>query len=144
MLVLSACGNGGGGGGGDEALALGKEALIEYTEAAGGGAPGATTTLGVTVLGVRHGTQEDLSQGGLEVDPEDRSATPYYVDVRYENQGQNQVTRNLDVSEGTLAPGESDESCTLTLVPEGADVAGVLFVSQGANAEIMFKYWDAD
>jgi hypothetical protein len=171
-FVLAACGNGSGGGG-DEALALGEEAVVEYTETGEGGAPGATTTLGVTALRVRQGTQEELSQGGLEVDPEDRSSTPYYVDVRYENQGPNEVTRNLDISledsdgnslpttlifdfggepyepcprvtEGTLAPGENYESCTLTLVPEGADVARVLFVSQRANAEIVFTYWDAE
>jgi hypothetical protein len=172
MLVLTACGNGGGSGG-EEVLALGEEAVVEYTETAEGGTPSAATTLGATVLGVRQGTQEELSQGGLEVDPEDRNATPYYVDVRYENEGQNEVTRNLnvsledsdgnslpttlvfdfggepfepctEVSEGTLAPGESYESCTLTLVPEGADVARVLFVSQKANAEIVFSYWDAE
>lgn len=173
-LVLAACGNGDGGGGdGEEVLALGEEAVVEYTETGEGGAPGAATTLAVTALRVRQGTQEELTQAGYEVDPEDRNATPYYVDVRYENQGQTSVTRNLGVSledsdgnslpttlifdfggepfelctrvtEGSLAPGESYESCDLTLVPEGAEVARVLFVSQGANAEIAFTYWEVE
>lgn len=172
MIVLTACGNGGGSGG-EEVLALGEEAVVEYTETAEGGAPGAATTLGVTALRVRQGTQEELTQAGYEVDSEDRGDTPYYVDVGYENQGQTSVTRNLGVSledsdgnslpttlifdfggepfelctrvtEGTLAPGESYESCDLTLVPEGADAARVLFVSQRANAEIVFTYWDAE
>jgi hypothetical protein len=95
------------------------------------------------------------------------------VDARFENVGENEISRALTVSledpdgnslpntlvfdygdqpfepcpdhtEGTLAPGDSFETCTLTLVPEGAEVARALFVSQRANAEITFTYWEVE
>lgn len=167
VLALAACGGGGGGGG--ESLALGEEAVVGYAQPS----PMVRTTLGITVLAVRQGTQDELAEGGLEVDAEDRSTTPYYVDVRYENQGEATVTRNISisledsdgnligstlifdfggepfelckkVSEGELAPGESYESCTLFLVREGIDVGRVSFLSdKGPDTEPEFVYWEA-
>jgi hypothetical protein len=162
--VATACG----GGGGSKALPLGTEATVGYQQSRG-----ARTTLGVTVLAVRQGTQEQLKQGGYEVDPENRSTTPYYVDVRYKNQGDQTVKRDVsvgledsdgnligstlifdfggkpfgrcrNVSGGTLAPSESFEDCTLFLVPEGVDVGKVDFLSdEGPGKEPRFVYWDA-
>jgi hypothetical protein len=169
-LALSACG----GGGGAAALPLGEEAVAGYGERNDAGAyTGVRTTLGITVLAVRKGTQDDLTKAGFEVDEDARDSTPYYVDVRYENQGQATVERNFSVSlededgnllpstlifnfgdrpfepceavkEGKLAPGESYESCTLVLVPEGADVGQVSYLSDnGPDKEPEFLYWDA-
>ena len=50
----------------------------------------------------------------------------------------------VHISEGTLAPGQSYESCTLVLVPDGEEVDKALFVSPEADAEIVFNYWKVD
>lgn len=164
-LGLSACG----GGGGKDALPLGQEATVGYQQPPNG----PRTTLGLTVLKVRKGTQEELKQAGYTVDEDARTSTPYYVDARYENKGQATVKRNIDVGlddtddnligstlifdyggkpfqlcknvkEGTFAPGDSYESCTLFLVPEGTDVGTVHFLSdEGPGKEPKFVYWDA-
>ena len=164
---LAACGGGGGGGG--DAHPLGEKATVGYSQTD----PQARTMLGVTVLAIRKGTQQQLEDGGYEVDEDARDTTPYYVDVRYENQGQSTVKRNLpisledsdgnligstlifnyggepfmpctDVNEGELAPGQSYESCTLFLVPEGKDVGKVSFLSDnGPGNEPEFVYWES-
>ncbi len=171
VLVLAGCGGGSGGG---EVHALGDPVEVGYNDATDTGGRGADTTLEITVLAVRKGSQEDLTDAGFEVDAEDRSAVPYYVDARYENTGDATVERNIDVSledsdgnligstlvfdygekgfppcesvdEGKFAPGDSDESCTLFLVPEGIEVGRVSFLSDsGADAEPEFVYWEAD
>ncbi|MEP6910836.1 MAG: hypothetical protein ABI896_10460 [Actinomycetota bacterium] len=79
-------------------LALGTKAVVTHTQIASGDQKAATTTLGITVLKVRKGTQEELTQGGLTVDAKNKSDTPYYVDVRNENQGSAAIKRSLDVS----------------------------------------------
>ena len=71
-------------------------AVVQHTQVIGG-ASAPRTTLGVTVLAVRKGTQEELAQGGVQVDSSGRSATPYYVDVRYANRGTRSIARDLDV-----------------------------------------------
>jgi hypothetical protein len=165
MFALAGCGSGGGG----ETHALGEKVVVGYSDPST--ADGARTTLGVTVLAVRQGSQEDLTRHGFEVDEESQNTIPYYVDVRYENQGEATVTRSIDVSledadgnlisstlifnygdqpfppcealtEGELAPGETYESCTLVLVPEGVEIATVSFLSDnGPNEEPEFIYW---
>jgi hypothetical protein len=155
---------------GGSALPLGKEAVVEHAQIKTGG--GTTkATVGITVLKVTRGTQEELKQGGLEVDdPEERSATPYYVDVRYENQGSQPIKRELQVGledqdgnlisattiisfggppfarckradDGEVAPGESYESCTLFLVPEGEEPSRVSFLPYNPEEETEFVYW---
>jgi hypothetical protein len=171
-LVLAACGGGGNGGG--EVHPLGQEAVVGYNEPTSTGQRGPRVEIAITVLAVRTGTQQELSENGLEVDPEDQDTIPFYVDARFENRGANAVTRNLDMSledsdgnligntlifdyggepfepcprvtEGTLAPGESYESCTLFLVPEGVDVGNVSFLSDnGPNQEPEFVYWASE
>lgn len=166
VFVLAGCGGGGGG----ETHALGEEVVVGYSDPST--TDGARTTLGVTVLAVRQGSQEDITQHGFEVDEESQNTIPYYVDVRYENQGETAVTRNIDVSledadgnlisstlifnygdqpfppceavtEGELAPGETYESCTLVLVPEGVEIATVSFLSdKGPGEEPEFVYWE--
>lgn len=146
---------------------LGTEVVVGYM----GGSPPVRTQLGLTVLAVRRGTPEELAANGIEVDPEDRTATPYYVDARFANKGPNAVERNLSVgledsegatfrrllvfgfgakpfkpcpetTDGKLEPGESFEGCTLVLVPDGLDVAKVYFLSDnGPDKEPEFVYW---
>jgi hypothetical protein len=166
---LAACGGGSGGG---PKLALGKEAVVAYTAPASGETAAVDTTLGVTVLKVRAGTQAELEAGGFQVDEDDKDTTPYYVDARYENQGKGAAKRNLSVgmedtkgnsipttlvidtsgsgesfakcpqvNSGALDPGQSYESCTLFLVPKGAKLDRVRFVSQGPDARITFTDW---
>jgi hypothetical protein len=147
---------------------------VGYNEPTDTGARGASTTIELTVLAVRQGTQDELKAGGYEIDPEDQSTTPYYVDARFENTGEETITRNLDVSledsdgnligrtlifdyggkpfekcpevtKGDFAPGDSYESCTLYLVPEGIDVGQVSFLSDnGEGVEPEFVYWESE
>lgn len=149
---------------------VGTEVVVGHNDMSGG-LPGVRTQIGLTVLTVRKGTQQELAANGLEVEPEDESATPYYVDARFANKGPNPVKRNLGVgledddgnripstllfdfgnepfepcprvTEGMLRPGESYESCTLVLVPEGIDPARVEFLSdRGPDEEPEFVYW---
>lgn len=169
-FVLAACGGGGGGGGGTHAL--GEEAVVAHSELTDTGETAATTTLGITVLAVRQGSHAELEEHGFEADPEDQDTTPYYVDVRYENQGDAAVEKPLNVSledtdgnligstlifnygdqpfppceaddKGKLQPGDSFESCTLVLVPPGVEIATVSFLSNpGGGEEPEFVYWE--
>ena len=171
-LGLAACGGGDGDGGGGSALALGEEAVVEHQ--IGTGADAQKATLGITALTVTRGTQEELKQGGLNVDdPEERSATPYYVNVRYENQGSQPIKRELNVgmededgnlissttiisfggpgfarckraTEGQVAPGRSYESCTLFLVPEGKEPKRISFLPYNPEEETEFVYWNVE
>ena len=137
---------------------------------ASGDTAAVNTTLGVTVLAVRKGTQAQLEQAGFEVDPENQSATPYYIDVRYANKGKGKASRDVSVAmensdgssipttlvfdyrgkpydncenlKGALAPGQSYEDCTLFLVPKDQKVGDILFTSQSADAEIKFTRWE--
>ncbi len=170
-LLLAGCGggSGGSGGGGSSALSLGQTAVVQHTQVIGG-ASAPRTTLGVTVLAVRKGTQEELAQGGLQLDSSGRSATPYYVDVRYANRGTRSIARDLDVglenqngdlitattiislgrapfdrcpsvSDGELAPGRSYKSCSLFLVPRGSEPSRVSFLPNDPGKETAFVYW---
>ena len=158
------------GGDGAKPHPLGTEVVVGHTDMRSGGA-GVRTRIGLTVLRVRTGTQQELAANGLEVEPEDRTATPYYVDARFANRGPNAVGKSLrvgledsdgnlvpstlvfglgdepfepcpTVTDGTLKPGESYESCTLVLVPDGVDVEKVEFLSdKGPDEEPEFVYW---
>ncbi len=169
VVLLAGCGGDGG-----EVHALGETVTVGYNERTDAGARGTDTKLEITVLAVEEGSQSDLTDAGFEVDAEDRNATPYYVDVRYENTGDGTVERNIDVSledsdgnligstlvfdygeqgfppcesvdEGGFAPGDSYESCTLVLVPEDVEVSRVSFLGdEGPDAEPEFVYWEVE
>lgn len=94
-LVGAACGPGGGGGA--PALALGTETIVNHASL-GVASPAPTTKLGVTVKAVRIGTIAELEAGGFTVDDDERSMTPVYVDLRFENKGTETIDRNLGVS----------------------------------------------
>ena len=81
VLALAACGGGGGGAKSSSDLALGTKAVVTHTQIASGNQKAATTTLGITVLKVRKGTQQELTQGGLTVDAKNKSDTPYYLSL---------------------------------------------------------------
>jgi hypothetical protein len=169
-LSLAACG--GGGSGGAAAHALGKQVVVKHTQIASAGARAPTTMLGVTVLKVRKGSQAELRRAGFSVDAKAKSATPYYVDVRYANKGAEAIKRALDVgledehgnlitattifnfggqrfakcpktSEGQLAPGKSYQDCTLFLVPKGSKPGKISFLPYDPKHETQFVYWNA-
>lgn len=161
-------------GGGDELHPLGTEVVVGLHEPKEDGSEGERAKLGLTVVAVRRGTQEELEANGIEVEPEDRSATPYYVDARFTNRGPGTVEHApsvaLDDSDGNsfrgliiigagdepfepcptrtdaqLEPGESDESCSLILVPDGLDVARVSYLSdRGPSEEPEWVYWASE
>ena len=174
-LAVAGCGGGSSGSGGgastaSSALSLGQTAVVRHTEIAGG-ASAPTTTLGITVLDVRKGTQAELAQGGFQLDASGKSATPYYVDVRYANKGTEPIARSLDVSlenqngdlitattiislggapfakcpaitTGKLAPGSAYRSCSLFLVPQGSQPTKVSFLPNDPGKETSFVYWN--
>lgn len=158
------------GGNGAAPHPLGTEVVVGYA----GGSPAVRTRLGLTVLAVRTGTQQELEANGIDVEPEDRTATPYYIDARFSNKGPNAVDRSLGVgledsdgnhfsrlivigfgtepfepcpenTDGTLEPGESFESCTLVLVPDGLEVAKVYYLSDnGPDEAPEYVYWTTE
>lgn len=167
-VALTACG---GGGGGAPALALGEKATVQHAKS---GSPEGTspTLLSVTVLAVREGTQEELEEGGFSLDPDEKELKPYYVDVRYENEGQVPIERSLGVGlrdeddnlisevaiislggppfaecprirEGTLEPGDSYESCSLFLLPPDSEPDRVHFLPYVPGEETDWVFWDA-
>lgn len=168
-FVVAGCGGGGGGGSSD--LALGEQASVQHAKP---GAPEGTptTTLGVTVLAVRAGTQAELEEGGFSLDPDEKELKPYYVDVRYENQGDSAIERQMSVSlrdeddnlinptviislggppfencptirGGDLEPGDAYESCSLFLVDPDSEPRRVTFLPSVPGIETDWVYWDA-
>lgn len=96
-LALAACGVGDDGGGGGDSHALGEEVVVEQTEASGAKR---STTLGITVTKVRKGAQQELEDGGFTLDPDEQARTPYYVDMRVENQGSSAIGQRQFVGRG--------------------------------------------
>jgi hypothetical protein len=170
-LALASCG------GGDDAEThpLGETVTVGVVDYDDSGARAAETKVGLTPLAVREGTQDELTEGGFEIDAEDQNKSVYYVDVRYENTGEETVTRNLSVNledpdgnlingtlifdfgdgepyehcegvdEGDFAPGDTYESCTLFLVPEGVEIDKISFLSDnGEGEESEFILWDIE
>ena len=168
-LVMAGCG--GGGGGAAAALPLGKEAVVDHTQISGA-SPAPKTSLAITVLAVRTGTIADLEAGGYTVEAAQKTKTPIYVDVRYENRGTNAIDKKLDVSledqdgnlitsvvifnyggtpfekctdngKGSLKPGEKFDTCTLFLVDQGRTPTKVSFLPYDPGKETQFVYWSA-
>ena len=93
-LVVGACSLGGPTD--PPSLALGTPVTVEHTDV-GSDAGTPTTTLEVTVVEVREGTHAELAEHFV-IDPEDEGDVPWYVDVRWENQGSAAIDRRLRVS----------------------------------------------
>jgi hypothetical protein len=167
LLIVAGCG--GGGGGGTAALPLGKEAVVDHTQLSGA-SPAPKTTLAITVLAVRTGKIADLEAGGYTVEAAQKTKTPIYVDVRYENRGTNAIDKKLDVAledqdgnlitsvvifnyagtpfekctdngKGSLKPGEKFDTCTLFLVDQGRTPTKVSFLPYDPGKETQFVYW---
>jgi hypothetical protein len=167
LWMLAACGSSGSS---SPKLALGTKAEVAYTSPESGDNAAVDTRLAITVLDVREGTQSELVEGGFTIDDDIKDATPYYVDVRYENVGTGDALTNLSVGmEDTkgnsisstivlnfggepfshcpddetkpLPAGKSYEECTLFLVPKGKKIERVRFVSQAPDAKITFTDW---
>ena len=163
-LGLAACGGGDGGG---TSHPLGEEVVVQHAQDPNG----TPSSLGITVLAVRKGTQEQLKQGGFRLEGEELTRTPYYVDTRFENQGADPLKRQLSVSledqddnlitsttvidlggdpfkqcpeagDAPLAPGQSYKSCSLFLVPEGREPTKVSFLPTVPGTPTDFVYWD--
>lgn len=165
-LGLAACGGDDGGG---SSHALGEEVVVEHAQDPNG----TPSSLGITVLAVRKGTQEQLKQGGFSLEGEELTRTPYYVDTRFENQGAAPVKRQFSVSledqddnlitsttiidlggepfeqcpkagDAPLAPGQSYKSCSLFLVPEGREPTKVSFLPTDPGTPTEFVYWNVE
>jgi hypothetical protein len=172
-VALAGCGGddgGGGGGGGGDTHPVGHEAVIEHADINSEGNP--KTKLAITVEAVRKGTQAELEAAGFKLDGDEKSATPYYVDVSFENQGPSDISNGLSVSmtddkggsissttiidlggepfkqcpqvkSGTLKTGSTLEACDLFLVPEGRTPDKLSFLPYDPKSETEFVYWDA-
>jgi len=164
-MALGACG----GAAGPASLALGAEAVVEHQPYKPADAP--SSKIGITPLRLRQGTLADMEAAGFQLDPEDQSKTPWYVDVRYANKGAATVDRKLDVflrdqndtlindvvvldlfgseefsacpdrTDGALAPGETFESCSLFLVPSGSTPTRLSFLPHLEGKATDFVYW---
>lgn len=161
-LIVAACG------GGVAALPLGEEAVVEHAQVVGD-TFGPKTTLAISVLAVRTGTIAEL-EAAFEIDPDQRTKTPIYVDARFENRGTQAITRELGISledqdgdlinsvvifnyggdvfapcpdntEGELAPGEQFETCSLFLVADDRSPTRVSFTPGPAGNDTVSVYW---
>jgi hypothetical protein len=166
-LLAAACG---GGSVAPSAVPLGQEVVVDHSDLVGAsGTP--KTSLGITVKAVRTGAMAELGEA-FDLDADQKSKTPLYVDVHYANKGSNPIDRNrLDVSledqdgnlinsvvifnyggepygpctdngEGELAPGESFDTCTLFLVDPARTVARVSFLPYEQGKDTDFIYWN--
>lgn len=177
VLLASCAGSGddpGGGFSGDagsgtveetEDLALGTPAEIEFFSSGPTPEPNGTGTVAVTA--VRKGSTQDLVDAGYALEPDQRSSTPYYVDLRFENDGTTPVEPrepagtdaeeglilslvliNLDGQDFTPCPGVPDSlepgarahGCSILLVPSGHTLERISYLP-GGTAETI--YWKA-
>jgi hypothetical protein len=149
---------------------LGYAATVQHSDLNTEGNP--KTTLDVTVTDVRKGSQADLEAAGFKLDPDEKTSTPYYVDVRFENKGPEAIDNQLSVSmedddggsvsstviidlggepfkecpepeRAKLAMGDSVETCKLFLVPSGRTPAKISFLPYDPKNPTDFVYWDA-
>ncbi len=123
----------------------------------------------VTIAAVREGATTDLEDAGFTLDPDEKSAAAYYVDVAFANTSDETVDLRqpgaedpdgnlisalilMDFGGGTefgpcpqlpkeLAAGETVEGCTIILVPKGRELERISY-HPGAAAD--FIYWQTD
>lgn len=165
-IVLTACGgaSGSGGSGGADELPLGTAAKISYYAISGTDtSPQGTGT--VTITKVTKGSSSDLTSAGFDLDAEQKSATPYYVGVRFANSSNRQVDLRepgAEDQDGTLitsltvldmggpafakcagvpqhlAAGRTVDGCAIVLMPSGHDLARISYFPGGTDD---FLYW---
>ncbi len=149
---------------GTDEHALGDSVEVAFYDGAGTEPVGEGT---VAVTEVRDGSTAELESAGYDLEPGERSATAYYVEVTYENAGDRSVAPRpvggedpdgglihalvlLDLGGGPfepcpglpeeVAPGEKGRGCTIILVPEGTELARIYY-HPGADDD--FVYWEA-
>ena len=162
-LVLLALGGALAACGGPDEMKLGEEADIGFYSDGGTTAAGEGT---IAVTDVREGSAEEMKAGGFDLDPDEESASIYYVDVTFENQGDSEVTlRSPSGEDGDdnlisslavidlggppydkcpgvpekLAAGESVDGCSILLVPAGSELARISYFPGGTED---FLYWE--
>jgi hypothetical protein len=169
-LVIAGCGGGDDGGGGGGTHPLKETVVVDHADVTTEGNP--KTKLAVTPQAVRKGTQAELEEGGFNLDPDEKTATPYYVDVRFENRGTKDIKNSLTVSlenadggsispttvidlggapfkpcpqakSGTLKATATIDICKLFLVPEGSTPEKVSFLPYDPAKETEFVVWSA-
>lgn len=162
-LTVAACG-------GADTLPLGTKASVEHVvEPTKSMTP---SKLGLTVAAARKGTQAQLADAGFKLDGDETKATPYYLDLVYENQGTEPVRPLMSVSiedgdanavrsmtvidlggdpftacpaadrEATLAPGATMKDCEIFLVPPDFEPERVAFLPSGGTTETEWVYWE--
>jgi hypothetical protein len=129
----------------------------------GGSEPNGSGTVEVTEI--RAGTTDQLVESGLSLDPEELASSVYYVDVTFENEGDETVLLHdvggedpdgnlihsllvLDFGGEPFAPcpgvpeelaaGEQTDACTIILVPDGTEIEKIYY-HPGADDD--FIYW---
>lgn len=138
--------------GGSEELTLGTAADVDFGT--------------VTVTDVREGSSDELESAGFSLDPEEKAASVYYVDVTFANTGDAAVAPGRPSGEDpdenlisaltvidlggppfTLCPaipeeipaGEEVEACTILLVPAGVELDRITYLPPGGDE---FVYWE--
>ena len=157
--VLAGCG-----GGDSDALALGTAVDIDYYPV-----DGSSTSDGsgaVTVTDVREGSTAELEDHGFSLDPDEKAAQVYYVDVTFENESDGPVAPRSpsgeDPDENLISaltvidlggpafetcPGVPDEvpagatveACSILLVPDGVELDRISYFPGGTDD---FVYWE--
>ena len=155
-----------GGCSGDDVHALGEAIEIDYYDSGGVDAVGSGT---VEVVDVREGTTTELEEAGFSLDPHEKAAAAYYVDVAFENAGDAAVAPHapggedpdgnlihaltiIDLGGGQpfeqcvgvpeeVAPGETTAGCTIVLVPEGVEMERIFYHAGGSDG---FIYWETE
>lgn len=120
----------------------------------------------VAVTDVRKGEIGDLTEAGFVLDPEEESATPYYIDVEFTNDGHEAADLHDPGAEDedgnpipsltlvelanapvfdpcptlpdSVEPGGSATGCAIVLVPQGREIERIYYFP-GADDE--FLYW---
>jgi len=155
-----------GGCSGDDVNPLGEAVEIDYYDSGGVDAVGSGT---VEVVDVREGSTTELEEAGFSLDPDEKAAAAYYVDVTFENAGDAAVAPHdpggedpdgnlihaltiIDLGGGEpfepcagvpdeIAPGETVTACTIVLVPEGSEMERIYYHPGGSDG---FIYWETE
>ena len=137
-----------------------------YPYDAVGGEPTGEGTVAVTQ--VRTGSSDELVAAGFDLDDDQRAATPYYVDVTYENTGDTPIEPRdpsardgddelvtsltvidfggpaFDLCPGVpekVAPGGRADGCAIFLVPDGVRLERISYLPDVTQDTV---YWRAE
>lgn len=149
---------------GSDDQALGTAAEVDFYPSEGGIEPVSSGTVAVT--DVRKGSSAELIDAGFDLDPDEESATVYYVDAEFENSGDaaaaprapggedpdgNAINPLVVIDLGgpafekcdggpkEIAAGGSAATCTILLVPDGTELDRISYFAGGTED---FLYWE--